>query len=117
MLNIGLSRKSCDIWTTIDKCDAILSRVYSLQVVVFSKTWCPFCERLKKLLNDKSIAFYAVELDELEGGGEQQVQDLLAEKSGQKTVPNVFINGRHLGKNFVTLYRDTCFDTPCTSPP
>merc|ERR1712106_927994 len=38
-----------------------------------------------------------IELTELENGPE--VQDALLELSGQRTVPNVFINGEHLGGN------------------
>ncbi|RHY13724.1 hypothetical protein B5M09_012126 [Aphanomyces astaci] len=36
-----------------------------------------------------------IELDDLEAG--QDIQDVLADMTSLRTVPNVFINGRHIG--------------------
>ncbi len=36
-----------------------------------------------------------LELDNASNGGD--VQSYLAEKTGQRTVPNIFINGKHIG--------------------
>ena len=33
------------------------------RVVVFSKTWCPFCNKVKDTLNKKFVPFHRVELD------------------------------------------------------
>ena len=38
-----------------------------------------------------------IELDELADGADMQME--LAQMSGQRTVPNVFIKGQHLGGN------------------
>ncbi|KAF8506625.1 glutaredoxin [Russula emetica] len=66
-------------------------------VVVFSKSWCPYSKKAKALLKDKySDAQTAIfELDEREDGAE--VQNYLQEKTGQRTVPNVFIKQKHIG--------------------
>jgi glutaredoxin len=64
-------------------------------VVVFSKTTCPYCEKVKKLLDELSIKANVIELDSLPNGAE--IQEALLVISGQKTVPNVFIRGRHIG--------------------
>jgi len=66
-------------------------------VVVFSKSWCPYSKKAKKLLKDKySDAQTAIfELDERNDGG--QLQDYLQEKTGQRTVPNIFIKQQHVG--------------------
>uniref|UniRef100_A0A7C9DCQ9 Glutathione-disulfide reductase n=1 Tax=Opuntia streptacantha TaxID=393608 RepID=A0A7C9DCQ9_OPUST len=64
-------------------------------VVVFSKTLCPFCIDVKKLLSDLGVSFKAIELDTESDGSE--VQAALAEWTGQKTVPNVFVGGKHIG--------------------
>ncbi|CAI0456173.1 unnamed protein product [Linum tenue] len=37
--------------------------ISSSPVVVFSKTYCPFCTSVKKLLSDLRAAYKAVELD------------------------------------------------------
>merc|ERR1712106_1221281 len=65
------------------------------QVMMFSKTTCPFCTKIKQLFNSLQIKYEVLELDEIRDGA--AVQAALAEKSGQRTVPNVYINGKHVG--------------------
>ena len=69
--------------------------IASNPVVVFSKTFCPYCKSVKKLLSDIGATYKAVELDQESDGGE--IQAALLELSGQRTVPNVFISGKHIG--------------------
>ncbi|CAL9779840.1 unnamed protein product [Musa acuminata subsp. burmannicoides] len=69
--------------------------VSSNPVVVFSKTFCPFCVRVKKLLDKLGARYKAIELD-VESDG-SNIQAALAEWTGQRTVPNVFIGGKHIG--------------------
>jgi glutaredoxin 3 len=42
-----------------------------------------------------SLQFTVFELDEMKDGGE--IQAALLDISGQRTVPNVFVNGKHVG--------------------
>ena len=68
---------------------------------MFSKTTCPFCDKVKKLFAEKGIEAHYIELDTqdaVEDGA--NIQAILEEKTGQRTVPNIFINGRHLGMLF-----------------
>ncbi|XP_057983889.1 glutaredoxin-like isoform X3 [Malania oleifera] len=76
----------------LDKAKGIVS---STPVVVFSKSFCPFCVEVKKLLSDMGASFKAIELDTESDGGE--IQSALLEWTGQRTVPNVFIGGVHIG--------------------
>ncbi|XP_041003779.1 glutaredoxin-C2-like [Juglans microcarpa x Juglans regia] len=69
--------------------------VTSNPVVVFSKTYCPFCKKVKQLLTELGANFKAYELDTESDGSE--IQAALAEWTGQKTVPSVFIGGNHIG--------------------
>ncbi|KAJ0053505.1 glutaredoxin [Pistacia vera] len=69
--------------------------VQSNSVVVFSKTYCPFCVTVKKLLDDVGATYKTIELDTESDGSE--IQAALAEWTGQRTVPNVFIGGKHIG--------------------
>lgn len=39
--------------------------------------------------------FFVIELDEVEDG--DAIQDYLAQKTGQRTVPNIFIKQQHIG--------------------
>ncbi|KAJ0260564.1 Glutaredoxin-C2 [Hirschfeldia incana] len=69
--------------------------VSSNAVVVFSKSYCPYCVKVKDLLKKLGAKFIAVELDKESDG--TQVQSALAEWTGQRTVPNVFIGEKHIG--------------------
>lgn len=72
--------------------------ISSSKVFVASKSYCPYCASTKKLLNGLGAKDVVVlELDNLEDGGE--IQDALLEITGQRTVPNVFIGGKHIGGN------------------
>ncbi|CAI0547397.1 unnamed protein product [Linum tenue] len=67
----------------------------SAPVVVFSKTYCGYCTRVKKLLTQLGAAFKVIELDKESDGDE--IQGALLKWTGQRTVPNVFIGGKHIG--------------------
>nr|AJT47984.1 glutaredoxin [Phaffia rhodozyma] len=68
-------------------------------IAVFSKSYCPYCRKAKALLNELSLpegkSIKVFELDELDNGAD--IQNYLAEKTGQRTVPNIFIQGKHVG--------------------
>ncbi|KAJ8623041.1 hypothetical protein MRB53_031570 [Persea americana] len=64
-------------------------------VMVFSKTYCGYCSRVKKLLSDLGANYKVIELD-VESDGDA-IQSALIEWTGQRTVPNVFIGGNHVG--------------------
>ncbi|PHU23129.1 Glutaredoxin [Capsicum chinense] len=72
-------------------------------VVVFSKTYCPFCVSAKDLLSTLGASFKAVELD-----SENEIHAALAEWTGQRTLPNVFISGKYIGgcDSTITLHRE-----------
>ncbi|KAJ5990813.1 hypothetical protein N7499_011365 [Penicillium canescens] len=66
-------------------------------VVVFSKSYCPYCNATKSTLRSLDATFECLELDKMEDGGE--IQDALQELTKQRTVPNIFINHKHIGGN------------------
>jgi glutaredoxin 3 len=67
------------------------------KVFVASKTYCPYCSATKRLLEDIYPEAYILELDTFEDG--DAIQNALLKITGQRTVPNVFINGKHIGGN------------------
>ena len=77
--------------------DFAKSEIESNKVVVFSKSFCPFCKKTKSLLNGMDVDYKLYELNEMDDGAD--IQKALEEISGQRTVPNVFINGEHVGGN------------------
>ncbi|XP_026873929.2 glutaredoxin 2 [Electrophorus electricus] len=64
-------------------------------VVIFSKTTCPYCKMAKNVFNEIGATYKVVELDEHKDG--RQLQDTLAQMTGARTVPRVFINGQCIG--------------------
>ncbi|ORY70933.1 putative glutaredoxin [Pseudomassariella vexata] len=66
-------------------------------VAVFSKSYCPYCKSAKSLLDSFDAKYYAIELDQDNEGS--AIQAALAEITGQRTVPNIFIGKQHIGGN------------------
>ncbi|TKY72788.1 Glutaredoxin-C4 protein [Spatholobus suberectus] len=69
--------------------------ISSHRIVIFSKTYCPYCRRAKAVFKELNQVPHVVELDEREDGS--KIQDILINIVGRRTVPQVFINGKHLG--------------------
>ncbi|KAG0309190.1 hypothetical protein BGZ98_004715 [Dissophora globulifera] len=69
-------------------------------VMIFSKSYCPYCLRVKDLFDDISVPYSALELDEHEYGSE--IQQTLQQITGQSTVPSVYIKGYHVGGSDAT---------------
>ncbi|CAG8745662.1 8782_t:CDS:2 [Cetraspora pellucida] len=66
-------------------------------VVIFSKSYCPYCNRAKQTLDQLGTNYVAWELDNMDDG--PAVQNYLSEKTGQRTVPNIFIRQQSIGGN------------------
>jgi glutaredoxin 3 len=63
------------------------------KVEIYTKFGCPYCTRAKRLLTDKGAAFeeYDITL-----GGPQRVE-MIDRAGGRTTVPQIFIDGKHVG--------------------
>ena len=55
------------------------------------------------MFNDKGLAFTALELDTMGQLG-ANIQAALLQKTGQKTVPSVFFDAKHIGNFSVNYY-------------
>ena len=64
-------------------------------IVIFSKSYCPYCVRVKSLFQSLNQSVYCIELDQRSEGSE--IQNELYRLTNQSTVPNVFIHGQHIG--------------------
>lgn len=62
-------------------------------VVMYSKSWCPYCERARTLLKRKGVAFQEIDIETQAG----QREDMIRRSGGQYTVPQIFIGERHIG--------------------
>ncbi|XP_002154935.1 glutaredoxin-2, mitochondrial isoform X1 [Hydra vulgaris] len=64
-------------------------------IVVFSKTYCPYCTMAKKALDDVNATYTVLELENRDDC--QDIQDVLMDMTGARTVPRVFINRKFIG--------------------
>jgi glutaredoxin 3 len=62
------------------------------KVTVYTKENCPYCVRAKRLLEKKGVAFEEIGVE-----GDDALRSWLVEKSGQMTVPQIFVGDRALG--------------------
>jgi glutaredoxin 3 len=65
--------------------------------VVFSKSYCPYCNNAKRILDGLDAKYKAVELNKEDDGDD--IQNALEKMTGQRTVPNIFIGQKHIGGN------------------
>lgn len=65
------------------------------KVIVYSKTYCPYCTEVKSLFAQLNVAPKIIELDQL--ADETQVFNALKQVTKRSTVPQVFVNGQHVG--------------------
>jgi glutaredoxin 3 len=62
-------------------------------VVVYSKSWCPYCQAAKALLTKKGVAFEEIDVD-----GKPDLQQAMSLKAhGRRSVPQIFIGETHVG--------------------
>ena len=64
-----------------------------IKVEVYSGDFCPYCVRAKALLEKKGVSYseYNVQRD-----ADRRVE-MLQRSNGGRTIPQVFIGGRHVG--------------------
>ncbi len=63
------------------------------KVEIYTKDWCGYCARAKRLLAEigADVADYPVDM-----GGEKKAE-MIQRAGGRTTVPQIFIDGRHIG--------------------
>ena len=63
------------------------------KVELYTTMWCPFCARAKALLERKGVAYTEIDIMEQPSRRGEMVQ----RAGGRSTVPQIFINGEHIG--------------------
>lgn len=64
----------------------------SARVVVYGTARCPYCVRARALLDNKQIEYDDIRIDE-----QPQQRATMEKLSNRRTVPQIFINGDHIG--------------------
>lgn len=74
------------------------------KVEIYTKTFCGFCVRARHLLEAKGAKFDEYVID---GGGPKR-DEMIERSNGRTTVPQIFIDGRHVGgcNDLYALERD-----------
>ncbi len=62
-------------------------------VEIYTTKVCPYCVRAKNLLNAKDVDFTEIDLT----GDDEGRLALVKRSNGMRTVPQIFINGQHIG--------------------
>lgn len=63
------------------------------KVEIYTKSTCGFCSRAKRLLDMKRVAYEEFDVD---FGGPKKAE-MVDRAGGRSTVPQIFIDGRHVG--------------------
>ena len=66
---------------------------FRTRVEIYTKLGCPYCARAKALLGQKGISYEEYEINTVPG----KRDEMLERSNGRHTVPQIFIDGRHVG--------------------
>lgn len=61
------------------------------EVVVYITSWCGSCKGVLRFLDEYSITYTTVDIDEDDGGAER----VMALNGGQRSVPTIVVDGEH----------------------
>lgn len=62
------------------------------EIIVYSTSFCPYCVAAKNLLKSKQLEYSEILVDQ-----DKEQRNLMMKKSGRTSVPQIFINGTHVG--------------------
>ena len=62
-------------------------------IEIYTKFLCPYCTRAKALLTGKGVQFDEIDIS---SGGPRRTE-MVERAGGRQTVPQIFIDGRHIG--------------------
>ncbi|TDF35710.1 glutaredoxin 3 [Alteromonadaceae bacterium M269] len=62
-------------------------------VELYTKGYCPYCQRAKALLDNKGVKYTEFSLDTNPGLRDEMIE----RANGGRTVPQIFINENHVG--------------------
>ena len=61
-------------------------------ITLYVTGWCPYCERAKGLLTGKKLVYQEINVDD-----DAKFREEMVERSGRRTVPQIFIGDTHVG--------------------
>merc|ERR1712127_153098 len=96
---MNILRNQARNFSKIKMADQVDEMIKSNAVAVFSKTYCPYCVKAKKVLEKYQLqSVKIVELDkDVDSAVGQVMQNHLKKLTGASSVPRVFIAGKCIG--------------------
>jgi len=64
-------------------------------VEIYTGPHCAFCDFAKALLDRKGISYKEIFI----GDDTNKMEEMIKKSNGMRTVPQIFINGQHIGGN------------------
>ena len=64
-------------------------------VEIYTGPLCAFCDRAKALLNKKGVSYKEINIT----SDPIKMDEMIKKTNGMKTIPQIFIDGRHIGGN------------------
>lgn len=63
-----------------------------MRVVIYTTRLCPYCLLARRLLDANGVAYEEIPIDD-----DVSLRDTITKRSGQRTVPQIFIDDRPIG--------------------
>jgi glutaredoxin 3 len=63
------------------------------KILMYATEWCPYCRRAEQLLKAKGIT----EFEKIRVDIEPEKRDEMMQRSGRRTVPQIWIGEQHIG--------------------
>ena len=63
------------------------------KIELYTTMFCPYCARARNLLQKKGVSFTDIGVM----GDDDKREEMIARAGGRRTVPQIFIDGRHIG--------------------
>lgn len=64
----------------------------SPDILMYTKSWCPYCDRARTLLRKKGASFREIDIE-----AQPEKRAEMISRSGRHTVPQIFIGTQHIG--------------------
>jgi glutaredoxin 3 len=62
------------------------------EILIYTTTYCPYCHAAKSLFKSKGLPFKEINVE-----GDDAKRAWLVQTTGQRTVPQIFIDGKSIG--------------------
>jgi glutaredoxin 3 len=63
------------------------------KVLMYTSTYCPYCTNAERLLHSKGVT----DIEKIQIDTDPELKISMMEKTGRRTVPQIYIGERHIG--------------------